>query len=165
VRLLIIRHAIAADPETAGVDDAERPLTEEGTKKWRAAAQGLATILDPPDALLTSPFLRARQTAEIVGQAWGGLAPRKTDALAGGSFDELAAVVDGFRDRELVAVVGHEPWLSALLARSLGTRHVERLAFKKGGAALLEVPAGLAAGGQLVWLLPPRLLRALGEHR
>jgi len=63
VRLLIIRHAIAVDPETAGVDDAERPLTEEGSNKWRAAAQGLATILDPPDALLTSPLLRARQTA------------------------------------------------------------------------------------------------------
>jgi phosphohistidine phosphatase len=164
VRLLIIRHAIAVDPETAGVDDAERPLTEEGARKWRAAAQGLAAILDPPGALLTSPFLRARQTAEIAGQAWGGLDPRKTDALAGGSFDELAAVVDGYRDRELVAMVGHEPWLSSLLAHLLGTRHGERLAFKKGGAALLEVPAGLAAGGRLLWLLPPRLLRALAER-
>jgi phosphohistidine phosphatase len=163
VRLLIIRHAIAAD-RAAGMDDAERPLTSEGAEKWKAAAQGLATILDPPGALLTSPLLRARQTAEIAGQAWGGLDPRQTDALAGGSFEELAAVVDGYRDRELVAVVGHEPWLSSLLARLLGTRHSERLAFKKGGAALLEVPAGLAAGGQLVWLLPPRLLRALGAH-
>ena len=112
MRLLIIRHAIAVDPEAAGVDDAERPLTEEGAKKWRAAAQGLATILDPPGVLLTSPLLRARQTAEIAGQAWGGLDPRKTDALAGGSFDELSAVVDGYRDRELVAVVGHE-WVRA----------------------------------------------------
>jgi phosphohistidine phosphatase len=162
VLLLIIRHAIAVDPESAGVDDADRPLTEEGANKWKEAAQGLAAILDPPGALLTSPLLRARQTAEIAGQAWGGLSPRKTDALAGGEFDELARVVDNHRDQELVALVGHEPWVSSLLARLLGTRHGERLSFKKGGAALVELPAALAAGGHLVWLLPPRLLRALG---
>jgi phosphohistidine phosphatase len=162
VRLLIVRHAIAVDRDAAGIADAERPLTEEGAKKGRAAARGLATILEAPDALLTSPWLRALQTAEIAGRAWGGPEPRKTDALAGGSFEDLAAVVDGYREKKLVAVVGHEPWLSSLLAHLLGTRHGERLAFKKGGAALLEVPDGLAAGGQLVWLLPPRLLRALG---
>jgi phosphohistidine phosphatase len=164
VLLLIIRHAIAVDPGSGGMADEDRPLTPEGAKRWKEAAQGLAAILDPPGALLTSPLLRARQTAEIAGLAWGGLDPRKTDALAGGEFDELAAIVDTHRDQELVALVGHEPWVSTLLARLLGTRHGERLAFKKGGAALVEVPAGLAAGGQLVWLLPPRLLRALGAH-
>src|SRR5260221_10776017 len=133
----------------------DRPVTPDGAKKWRAAAQGLAAILDPPGALLTSPFLRARQTAEIAGQAWGGLDPKKTEALAGGSFEELAAVVDGYRDQEFVAMVGHEPWLSSLLAHLVGTRHGERLAFKKGGAALLEVPAGLAAGGGAPLALPP----------
>lgn len=162
--LLIIRHAIAVDPGTGGMSDEDRPLTPEGARKWKEAAQGLASILDPPGALLTSPLLRARQTAEIAGQAWGGLNPRNADALAGGNFDELAAIVDGHRDQELVALVGHEPWVSTLLARVLGTRHGERLAFKKGGTALLEVPARLAAGGQLVWLLPPRLLRALGAR-
>jgi phosphohistidine phosphatase len=164
VRLLIIRHAIAVDPGTGGMSDEERPLTAEGAKKWKEAAQGLAAILDPPGALLTSPLLRARQTAEIAGQAWGGLNPRKTDALAGGNLDELESVVDGHHDQELIALVGHEPWVSTLLAHLLGTRQAERLVFKKGGAALIEVPAGLAAGGQLVWLLPPRLLRALGAR-
>lgn len=161
--LLIIRHAIAVDPGTSGVADDDRPLTPEGANKWKEAAQGLAAILDPPGALLTSPLLRARQTAEIAGQAWGGLDPRPTDALAGGNFEELAAVVERHRDQKLVVLVGHEPWVSTLLARLLGTRHGERLAFKKGGAALVELRNGLAAGGQLIWLLPPRLLRALGE--
>src|SRR5260221_14148153 len=142
----------------------DRPVTPDGAKKGKAAAQGLAATLDPPGPLLTTPLPRARQTAEIAGQAWGGVDPRKTAALAGGSFDELAAVVDGYRDRELVVVVGHEPSLSSLLARLLGTRHDERLAFQKGGAALLEVPAGPAGGGQLAGPLPPRLLRPLGAR-
>ncbi len=114
MRLLIVRHAIAVAAGMPGIPDAERPLTPAGARKFRAAAKGLAAILDP-------------------------------------------------RTKELVAVVGHEPSLSALLARLLGTPQDARLAFKKGGAALLEVSDGLAGGGQLVWYLPPRLLRALGE--
>jgi phosphohistidine phosphatase SixA len=58
-------------------------------------------------------------------------------------------------------VVGHEPWVSELVARLLGTRHDERLEFKKGGVALVEVPGRLAGGGRLVWYLPPKVLRKL----
>jgi len=162
VRLLIVRHAIAADA-APGTPDADRPLTPAGAKKFRAAARGLAAVLDPPDVLLASPLLRARQTAEIAAAAWGKVTPRSTPALAGGGFEDLAEVVDAFRARRLVALVGHEPSLSALLARLLGTPQDARLAFKKGAAALVDVPEGLAAGGRLVWFLTPRLLRALGE--
>jgi phosphohistidine phosphatase len=160
VRLLIVRHAIAADPEP-GMADEDRPLTPEGVRKWKEAAAGLATILDPPDVLLTSPWRRALHTAEILGEAWGGREPEPTAALTTGRFEELAAVIDGHREARSVAVVGHEPWLSALLARLVGTPDSERLAFKKGGAALVELPAGLLARGSLLWFLPPRLLRAL----
>src|SRR5260221_13259335 len=95
----------------------DRPVTPDGAKKWKAAAQGLAAILDPPGALLTSPLLRARQTAEIAGQAWGGLDPRKPDDLAGGSFDALAAEVDSYRARVLVVAVGRVTSAPCLLAR------------------------------------------------
>lgn len=163
MRLLIVRHATAVPRGTPGLSDPERPLTPAGEKKFEAAAKGLAAILDPPDALLTSPLLRALQTAEIAAAAWGKVRPKKTPALAVDRFEELAEVVDGYRDKDLVAVVGHEPWLSALLARLLGTPQDDRLAFKKGGAALVDLPEGLGGGGRLVWYLPPRLLRALGE--
>ncbi len=163
MRLLIVRHAIAVAAAAPGIPDADRALTPAGAKKFQAAAKGLAALLEPPNVLLTSPLLRARQTAEIAATAWGKVRPRRTPALAGGSFEELAEVVDAFRAKDLVAVVGHEPSLSALLARLLGTPQDARLAFKKGGAALVDVPDGLAGGGQLVWYLPPRLLRALGE--
>jgi len=161
MQLLIIRHAIAVERGTPGIPDEKRPLTPEGELKFREAAKGLALLVDRPAALLTSPWLRAKQTAAIAGSAWGRLEPKETAALASGSFDELAAVLDPYPDDATVAVVGHEPWVSALLARLLGTRHDDRLTFKKGGAALVDVPGRLAEGGSLAWFLPPKALRKL----
>ena len=161
MHLVIIRHAIAV-PRGAPGPDEERPLTPEGEAKFREAAKGLASLVGRPDALLTSPWLRARQTAAIAAAAWGRLEPVETTALASGSFDEQAAVLDRYPEGATVAIVGHEPWLSELLARLLGARHEDRLEFKKGGAALVEIPGRLAEGGQLVWFLPPKVLRKLG---
>ena len=161
MELIIIRHAIAVARGTPGVPDEDRPLTPEGEQKFREAAKGLAALVDRPDALLTSPWLRARQTAAIAAAAWGRVEPVETAALASGSFEEQAAVLDRYPGDATVAVVGHEPWVSELLARLLGTRHDERLEFKKGGAALVDVPGRLAGGGRLVWYLPPKVLRRL----
>jgi phosphohistidine phosphatase SixA len=60
-----------------------------------------------------------------------------------------------------VAIVGHEPHLSVLLARLVGSSHAERVTFRKGGAALVELPGRLDEGGALVWFLPPKILRRL----
>ena len=168
MQLLIIRHAIAVPRGTPGIPDEDRPLTPEGEEKFREAAEGLAKLVDRPDALLTSPWLRARQTAAIAAAAWGRIEPEETAALAGGSFEEQAAVLDEYPGDATVAVVGHEPYVSELLARLLGTRHDDRLEFKKGGAALVDVPGRLAGGGSLVCLPAPegaaeaRCLKRLG---
>ncbi len=159
MHLLIIRHAIAVERGAPGIPDEDRPLTPEGETKFAEAAKGLASLVDRPDALLTSPLLRAKQTAALAAAAWGRIEPKETAALAGGSFEEQAAVLDRYPRDATVAVVGHEPHLSGLLARLLGSRHDDRLAFKKGGAALVDVPGRLAGGGQLVWFLPPKVLR------
>jgi phosphohistidine phosphatase len=161
MHLLIIRHAPAVDRGTPGIPDEERPLTPEGELKFREAAKGLAHLVGRPDALLTSPLLRAKQTAVLAAAAWGKIAPKETSALAGGSFEEQAEVLDRYPDDATVAVVGHEPHLSGLLARLLGSRHDDRLTLKKGGAALVEVRGRLAEGGELVWFLPPKVLRKL----
>jgi len=163
MRLLIVRHALAVPRGTPGIRDADRPLTPEGEKKFKKAARGLARLLDRPDEILTSPWRRALRTAEIAAEAWGKLAPKRTEALAGGSFEDLAAVLEGYPPNARLAVVGHEPWLSALLARLLGTPEDERLAFKKGGVALVEVKGRLADGGRLLLYLSPKVLRALAD--
>jgi phosphohistidine phosphatase len=161
MRLVIVRHAIAVPRGTPDIPDADRPLTPEGEKKFKKAAEGLARVLDRPDDILTSPWLRALRTAEIAAETWGKIAPKKTPALAGGSFEEVAAALDDYPPTATVAVVGHEPYLSALLARLLGTPDDERVEFKKGGVAVVEIPGRLADGGHLRMYLPPKVLRSL----
>lgn len=143
-------------------DDA-RPLSPDGRRKFREAAKGLAAIVKRPDALLTSPLLRARQTAEIAAAAWGSLKPRELPALADGDFDGLAAALAELSAAPVVTIVGHEPHVSDLLARLLGGAAPERLTFRKGGAALVELPGSLGDGGRLLWYLRPRTLRRLAR--
>jgi phosphohistidine phosphatase len=113
--------------------------------------------------MLSSPLPRAWRTAEIAAAAWGRLTPEKAPALVGGSLADLAQALAPQAKDATVALVGHEPHLSGLLAELLGSRAAERLTFRKGGAALVEVPGDLTEGGNLVWFLTPKLLRALGE--
>ena len=161
MRLLIIRHATAVPHGTPDIPDDERPLTRKGERRFRKAAAGLARLVKRPDALLSSPLPRARSTAEIAAKAWGDVEVTEEPALAGGSFNQIATALSRFPAESLVAIVGHEPDLSGLLGRLLGTSHGERLTFKKGGAALTEVPGPVSEGGILVWSLPPRILRRL----
>lgn len=161
MRLLIIRHAIAVPRGTPDIPDDERPLTAEGEKKFRRAARGLARVQKRPEALLSSPLPRAWRTAEIAAEAWGGIEPRKEPALIDADFGEVARVLATHPSDSTVAVVGHEPGLSALLARLLETEDADRLTFKKGGAALVELGARPEDGGTLLWYLPPRVLREL----
>ena len=161
MHLLIVRHAIAVPHGTPEVPEDERPLTPRGEKRFRAAARGLARICPPPDVLLSSPLVRARQTADIAAEAWGDVEVREEKALAGGSFEQITAVVNKHADQKLVALFGHEPDVSTVVARLLGTSASERVAFKKGGAALLDVPGKMTDGGALIWYVPPRVLRAV----
>ena len=163
MQLLLIRHAVAMPRGTSGVADDDRPLTPKGRKKFQAAAAGLRRIVERPDLLLTSPLPRARATAEIAAQAFGRIEPRTEPALGGDSVSRIIAALEKVADSDLVAVVGHEPVLSGVLAHVLGVRDAGRLEFKKGGAALVDLPRGPAVGGHLIWFVKPRILRALGK--
>jgi phosphohistidine phosphatase len=161
MRLVMIRHAVAVPRGTPDMPDDERPLTPRGRKRFREAARGLAALTKRPDALLSSPLPRARQTADIAARAWGKVKVAEIPALAGGTFEDLAVALAPFGPKDSVAIVGHEPDLSEVLARLLGTPMADRLTFRKGGVALVEVPGPLQEGGNLVWYLSPRVLRAL----
>jgi phosphohistidine phosphatase len=163
VKLLIIRHAIAVPRGTPGIPDDERPLTPKGERRFRRGARGLARIARRPDALLTSPHPRALRTAEIAAKAWGRVEPEVQTALASGRVEPVLAMLAAQPREAMVAVVGHEPDLSALLARLLGTRESDRLEFRKGGAALVEIAGRPDQGGRLIWYLAPKVLRALGR--
>ena len=160
MELLIVRHASAVPHGTPGIPDDERPLTPRGEERFREAAVGLAGLLRCPDAILTSPLPRARRTAEIAAEAWQAPAVEALSALASGRFEDLAKALSRFSGDALVALFGHEPHVSSLLGRLIGSRG-ESLPFKKGAAALVELPGPLTEGGTLIWFLPPRVLRDL----
>jgi phosphohistidine phosphatase len=156
-----VRHAIAVERGTAGIPDDERPLTPEGERRFRKAAKGLARIVRRPDVLLSSPLPRAHRTAEIAARAWKRTLVTDAPTLAGAAFEDVARLLEEHKDKRLVALVGHEPSLSEVLARLLGSKDSERLEFRKGGAALVDLPGPASEGGRLVWFLPPRILRQL----
>jgi phosphohistidine phosphatase len=159
MHLLIVRHAIAVPHGTPGVDDHERPLTAEGRAKFRGVARGIAGLVRRPDALLTSPLARARQTADLLARAWKNIEPEAEEALASGDFAGLEARLARYRPEQLVAVVGHEPHLSGLLAHLMDARSPERFAFRKGGCAMVELRGALSEGGLLHWFARPRMFR------
>jgi len=163
MRLILIRHAIAAERGTPGLADGDRPLTARGRRRFRTAASGLVRLLPPPDRILTSPLVRAAQTARLLARAWDGPQPTPFVPLAGGA---PAEVLDGLgragRDTCL-ALVGHEPHLSLLLAHLLGLPDPGGVGFRKGGAALIETSAARPQESRLIWFLPPGILRRIGR--
>ena len=161
MKLTIIRHAIAVPSGTEGVADDERPLTPKGRRRFEEVARGLAEICECPDVLLTSPLPRAVETAAIAAEAWGDVTPTSEPALAQGNIDQILAVLGQHAPDQHVAIVGHEPTLSALLASLLGSATGERFVFRKGGVAHVDVPGPLRDGGRLEWFTRPRILRAL----
>ena len=162
VKLIIIRHAIAVARGTPDVPDDERPLTEKGKRRFQDVARGLALICARPDVLLTSPLPRAAATAEIAAEAWGRVSPTSEPTLAHGTPDEILAVLGRYASDQKIAIVGHEPTLSALVARLLGSAAGGRFTLRKGGVAHLDVPGPLAKGGRLEWFMRPKILRQLG---
>ena len=163
MRVLVIRHAHAAQ-QTPGIPDAERPLTAEGERGFRAAARGLARLVRP-DVLLTSPLRRARQTAAIAAAAWGAIEATPAPALASG---DVAAILETLEMHPLdatVAMVGHEPTVSALVSQlTPAVREVpsrEPISFTPGAAALLEVSSLVGRSGRLLWFYSATAAAAL----
>jgi phosphohistidine phosphatase len=169
MQLLVIRHGPAGSREAwaaAGDEpDEARPLTGAGRKKTRRAARGLTNVVREVDLLATSPLVRAAETAEIVSEAFGGVATFPLDELRPERRpEELLEWLRGLDEDTVAAVVGHEPHLGFLMGWLLTGTSDAFLELKKGGAALLEFDDPPSGGNaMLLWALAPRHLRALGR--
>ncbi len=162
--VFVIRHAIAVDKEE-GQDDAARELTPDGVRKFKRAVQGLRELGWRFDRVLTSPWTRAMSTAELLKPVTDGQTI-VTDLLADKPRPELFALIaesSGPQEKGYAtAVVGHEPWLSELVAwLAFGDpRHGEAIDLKKGGMVWLEGSA--VPGGMMIRaVLTPKILRDL----
>ena len=163
--LILMRHAEAGEADSRRwPDDRQRPLTDAGRRDHAAVAEALRRMGVRFDRMLTSPLVRARETAEITARAYGGApAPEPTDLL--GDRAEPAATLAGLAAVEAGALlcVGHEPTLSRLGALLISRDGLARLQMAKSGVAVIECAVPLAAGqGHLrMHLRPPELLRLL----
>lgn len=164
-KVCMMRHGPAVMRGSAGfADDSKRPLTPQGKKKMQAIAKGLRRLAFVPDWVVTSPLMRAAETAEIVAQSLPNRVPLDPcDALCpGGSEEELFSFLASHPNRNRVLLVGHEPDFGEMAARLLGASRNAQLTFKKGGCCLIafnEFPP--RSPGNLVWWLTPRILRKL----
>jgi phosphohistidine phosphatase len=163
--LYIMRHGIAVDRDvTTVMDDAKRPLTPEGKQKMREIGAGLVRAEVEADWIVSSPLVRAAQTAEIVAATLDSKPPVDTcDALRpGGAPEALITFLAKRPNRRRVLVVGHEPDLGELAARLIGAGRNASIPFKKGGCCLITFSVfPPKSPGRLVWWLPPRILRKL----
>ena len=173
MNLLIIRHAIAMEREDfaadGGKNDELRPLTQSGTKKMVKNAAGLRFVVPIIDLLVSSPLVRAEQTAAIVSDTYNDKPIVKCDALKPDTDPEklleFLRKLPQHSDKDaVIAVVGHEPHLSEFIAYACTGTARSFIEFKKGGACMLSFAHGVTAGkAQMQWIHKPATMRDLAK--
>ncbi len=168
MNLYIIRHAIAVDEAMSDYEsDRERPLTDKGRKKMRQIAKALYNLGVELDLILSSPYVRACETAEILADVFkmkkeivlsDHLVPSGNPELLIGEINEKYSV-------DSLAVVGHEPFLSALISFLVAENAKVEITLKKGGVCYLAADDlhHLDHRATLEWLLTPGILMEIGD--
>lgn len=168
MELYIIRHAIAQPlGQQNDFTDEKRMLTSEGRDRMREAAKGLSKLGVELDLILTSPLVRAVETAEITASALG-LDKKEIEQTAnlapGASIDELFTEIKRITGAESIALVGHQPDLGELISTIVQCDDGLAIQLKKGSICCLNVTETVPTlRGQLMWLLTPRQLRLLAK--
>jgi phosphohistidine phosphatase len=164
IRLYLVRHGIALDHADRGdLPDDDRPLTAKGRRRFRRAARAFAQLGEKVDLLFTSPLIRAAQTAEILAgkirqDEVGVLEELRAGAPVGPLLAEVARRV---KDEQGVALVGHDPQMSQLVAvlGDVPKQDQERIDFRKGAIVRIDVgPLPSGRPSEPRWHLKPKSL-------
>jgi phosphohistidine phosphatase len=166
----LVRHAIAAERGDAWPDDELRPLTPDGVRRMARGVEGLAALDVRVELVVTSPLVRARQTAELVAAGVRGADGRTTPAVVvrpelapDGSPVAVMTALAAQTTASTFALVGHEPDLGALAAWLVGA--ARPIPFRKGAVCRIDGRGWPARRGSadLVWFATPKMLRRLGR--
>ena len=172
--LILIRHARAFDRDAAAwPDDSRRPLTASGREEFRQLARRLGRVVPEVELVESSGFVRAWQTAQVLGEETGWPKASRLERLEcaaeegdreGERIESLVRALAGMRKLDAIVWVGHEPMLSRLAARLLtGSSDGASIAFKKGTALALRIgkdfgkEVGKEGRAELLWMLTPRV--------
>jgi phosphohistidine phosphatase len=162
MNLYLIRHAIAVEEYE---DDSQRPLTDKGRKKMRSIAKGLRALGVEFDLILSSPYVRAADTAEILSDI---LKVKQEvqfseNLIPSGSPDALIAELNE-KGADSIALVGHEPFLSALIGLLVAENPNADITLKKGGVCSLSTDdLRHVRKASMDWLLTPGILVGISE--
>ncbi len=165
--LYIVRHAIAVAEGTPGYqDDSQRPLTDDGRKKMKKIVKGLRRLDVELDKILTSPYVRARDTAQILADGFKmkDKIVFSDNLIPPGNFDRLIDEVLEKYDVGSLALVGHEPMLSSFISFLMTGKPEAAITLKKGGVCLLTADDfRRARRAALQWLLTPEIMVKLSK--
>ncbi|MFT3890836.1 MAG: phosphohistidine phosphatase SixA [Anaerolineales bacterium] len=165
MKLYLIRHSNAIDPGTPDYeDDSQRPLTEKGRDKMYKIASALKELGVKPDLIVSSPYIRARQTADILAKVLKykpELTISETLIPMGNADDIVGEINEKYSVDELV-LIGHEPSLSGLIGTLVAGNPEIDVNLKNGGVCCLSADdLHTDRKAVLEWLLPPKILTAL----
>ncbi len=165
MELYFLRHAIAAEPGSIAVrSDAERPLTEDGMKQMKKVAHGFGSMQIALDEIISSPYLRARQTAELLIDTLSLKHKIKFSdfLIPSASFKDFLKLASQYSYEQKILFVGHEPSLSSFVAALISSDRHAGLEFKKAGMCCVEVSElEFQPAARMKWFMTPQQLIAL----
>lgn len=167
MNIYLIRHAIATEEGSDEHEDFDRPLTTEGRKKMRMIAKGLKGIGVGLDLILSSPYVRARETAEILADTFkikNSEIAYSENLIPLGDPDHLISELNEKYAVDSIAIVGHEPNLSSLTGLLISENAKIEIIFKKGGVCKLSADnLHHTRTATLEWLVTPKILVEIAE--
>lgn len=166
MHLYLVRHGIAVNVGEQGVtSDGDRMLSAEGRDKTAGAARGLKAIGCAPQRIVSSPLIRARETADIIADVLGGVENVEEDEiLSTSSYGSNVVAWLSSQPVQDTMLVGHQPTCGEIASLLLSATDDVDVAFKKVAVCCISFESTALPGeGWLEWMLPPRMLRELGE--
>ena len=164
MELVFLRHGVAANREDWKGDDADRPLTADGADRTKEVVRGLKALKIKPDVILSSPLLRARETAEIAkkGLITDAKVELAEELTPDASPDRLIVRLADLAGKPVVLCVGHEPHISTTISMMVSGKTAASFEMKKAGVCCIRFTGIPKAGaGSVLWLLPPKFLRVI----
>jgi phosphohistidine phosphatase len=163
MEIYFLRHANAGEPKLNRAKDEQRPLDKAGIEQCHIVGRALAALKVEPQAIVTSPLVRARQTASIVADEIGQADKLVTDEALRpeADYEQFEQLLARHGDKDAILIVGHRPSQTEFLNRLVTGGGQGPIDFKKGAIARVDKQAGQPA--VLRWIMPPKVIRAIQQ--